>query len=219
MSAFAPAALRAPLRASLRALTWAAGVALGLAIGLLARRVAPSLTPLAPAGLGLVALASAGGLAATLEDAALARYAAAFGLGALAVLAAALLPGDPDWLGARFRRGRARPRRRRGLRPGESRAAARPNSRVRDCGARRAVDRGARALFRLLRRRLARPDDRGLHLLPPGLDRGRDADRRRPLARIDRGRRRLDEGRLLLGGGAGARRGPGLGRAVVARRL
>jgi len=98
MSAFAPAALRAPLRASLRALTWVAGVALGLAIGLLARRVAPSLTPLAPAGLGLVALASAGGLAATLEDAALPRYAAAFGLGALAVLAAAMLPGDPDRL-------------------------------------------------------------------------------------------------------------------------
>ena len=98
MSALAPAALRAPLRASLRALTWAAGVALGLAIGLLAQRVAPSLTPLASAGLGLVALASAGGLAATLEDAALARYAAAFGLAALAVLAAALLPSDPAGL-------------------------------------------------------------------------------------------------------------------------
>ncbi|HYA71766.1 MAG TPA: hypothetical protein VEF36_01280 [Roseiarcus sp.] len=102
MSAFAPAALRAPFRASLRALTWAGGVALGLAIGLLARRVAPSLTPLAPTGLGLVGLASAGGLAATLEDAALPEYAAAFGLGALAVLAAALVPGDPAALEAVF---------------------------------------------------------------------------------------------------------------------
>ncbi len=98
MSAFAPAALRAPPRASLRALTWAAGVALGLAIGLLARRVAPSLAPLAPVGLGLAGLGSACGLAATLEEAALARYAGAFGLGALGVLAAALLPGDPGRL-------------------------------------------------------------------------------------------------------------------------
>ncbi len=98
MSALAPAAFRAPLRAPLRALTWAAGLALGLAIGVLAQRVAPSLTPLAPAGLGLVGLVSAGGLAATLEEAALPRYASAFGLGALAVLAAALFPGDPDRL-------------------------------------------------------------------------------------------------------------------------
>ena len=98
MSAFAPAALRAPLRASLRALTWAAGVALALAIGLVARRLAPSLTPLAPAALGLAGLASACGLAATLEDAALPRYAGAFGLGALVALVAALLPGDPGRL-------------------------------------------------------------------------------------------------------------------------
>ncbi len=102
MSAFASAAFRAPLRASLRALTWAAGVALGLAIELLARRVAPSLNPIAPAALGLAGLGAACGLAATLEDAALARYAGAFGLGALAVLAAAILPVDPGRLEAAF---------------------------------------------------------------------------------------------------------------------
>jgi hypothetical protein len=102
MSAFASAAFRAPPRASLRALTWAAGVALGLAIELLARRVAPSLNPIAPAALGLAGLGSACGLAATLEDAALARYAGAFGLGALAVLAAAILPVDPGRLEAVF---------------------------------------------------------------------------------------------------------------------
>ena len=98
MSAFAPAALRAPPSASLRLLTWAGAIALGLAIGLLARRVAPSLTAVAPVGLGLAGLAAAGALAATLEEAALARYAGAFGLGALGVLAAALFPGDPGGL-------------------------------------------------------------------------------------------------------------------------
>ncbi len=81
-------------------MTWGAGVALGLAIGLLAHRMAPSL--LAPAALGLLALAAAGGLAATLEDAALPRCAGAFGLGALAVLVAALLPGNPEGLEAVF---------------------------------------------------------------------------------------------------------------------
>ncbi len=102
MSAIASAALRAPFRAWSRALAWAAGLALGLAVGVLARRAAPSLTPLAPAALGFAALASAGGLAATLEEAALPRYAAAFGLGALAVLAAALPPGDPGGWEAPF---------------------------------------------------------------------------------------------------------------------
>ncbi len=100
MSAFAPAAASAPRRA-LRALASAAAVALAVSIGVLASRIAPA-TPLAPWALGLLALAAAGGLVATLEEAALPRAAAAFALGAFVALGAALSSAAPDQLEAAF---------------------------------------------------------------------------------------------------------------------
>ena len=102
MSSFASPAVQAPPRGALRLLTWAAGVALAASIGELASRLAPTLTPMASVTVGLVALAAAAGLVATLEDAALPRYAAAFALAALIVYGAALRPGDPEALEAAF---------------------------------------------------------------------------------------------------------------------
>ena len=102
MSSFASPALRAPSRGLVRLLVWAAGVALAASIGELTSRLAPALTPLASVTLGLVALVAAAGLAATLEEAALPRYAAAFALGALIAYGAALRPGAPDTLEAAF---------------------------------------------------------------------------------------------------------------------
>lgn len=102
MSSFVSATAGAPPRAALRAMTWAAGVALGVSVGALASRLAPGIGPLAPAALGLVGVGAAGGLVATLEDAALPRYAVAFTLGALATYFAALWPGEPGRLEAAF---------------------------------------------------------------------------------------------------------------------
>ncbi|HEY1944587.1 MAG TPA: hypothetical protein VGH40_20935 [Roseiarcus sp.] len=100
MSALAPAAASAPRRA-LRVLASAAGVALAVSVGALTSRIAPA-TPLAPWALGLLALAAAGGLVATLEEAALSRAAAAFALGAFVALGAALSSAAPDELEAAF---------------------------------------------------------------------------------------------------------------------
>ena len=88
----------------------------------------------------------------------------------------------------RHRRGSAgtglRPRRARTVRlrrlqsgPSGALAARRAGSRAR---LRRDARRDARDLQRLLRPGVSRPDDRGLHVLPQGFDRGRLADRLRP---------------------------------------
>ena len=78
---------------------------------------------------------------------------------------------------------------------------------------------GARRLQHLLRPGVPRPDDRGLHVLPQGVDRGRLVDRLRPRAVADRRSRGLDEGGLFLGAGIGARPRHGGRRTAFPHRL
>ncbi|MBV8473631.1 MAG: hypothetical protein JO234_09465, partial [Hyphomicrobiales bacterium] len=84
---------------SRRALAAAAGLALAASVSVLTSRLAPG--P-APAALGLVTLAAAGGLVATLETAALPRAAAAFVLGALVAGCCGFWSAAPEKLEAVF---------------------------------------------------------------------------------------------------------------------
>src|SRR5271156_2450666 len=89
MTAFAAAPPSRSPGFSRRLPTALAGAALGLATAALAWRLSPSTALLAPVALGAFALSATLGLAATLEESELTRSARAFGLGALAVGAAA----------------------------------------------------------------------------------------------------------------------------------